>query len=97
MLDRYWQGSTSRISPEAPVPVVHIKQQTERAGGAGNVALNISALGGKTTLLGVTGQDEAADKIQQQLAQDNVDCCFVRLADAPTISLVPKCHLGMPS
>ncbi|MEN9461351.1 MAG: hypothetical protein RIS84_1371 [Pseudomonadota bacterium] len=86
MLDRYWQGSTSRISPEAPVPVVHIKQQTERAGGAGNVALNISALGGKTTLLGVTGQDEAADKIQQQLAQDNVDCCFVRLADAPTIT-----------
>lgn len=46
MLDRYWHGDTSRISPEAPVPVVKVDDIEERAGGAGNVALNVSALGG---------------------------------------------------
>ena len=45
MLDRYWHGGTSRISPEAPVPVVKVGQVEDRAGGAGNVALNIAALG----------------------------------------------------
>jgi D-beta-D-heptose 7-phosphate kinase/D-beta-D-heptose 1-phosphate adenosyltransferase len=47
MLDRYWHGDTSRISPEAPVPVVRVGQAEERPGGAANVALNITALGGK--------------------------------------------------
>ena len=50
MLDRYWHGDTSRISPEAPVPVVLVGESEERAGGAGNVALNISALGAKACL-----------------------------------------------
>lgn len=45
MLDRYWHGPTSRISPEAPVPVVHVRDIEERPGGAGNVALNIAMLG----------------------------------------------------
>ena len=45
MLDRYWQGPTSRISPEAPVPVVKVEEIVDRPGGAGNVALNIAALG----------------------------------------------------
>ena len=45
MLDRYWHGPTSRISPEAPVPVVKVEDQQDRVGGAGNVALNIAALG----------------------------------------------------
>lgn len=48
MLDRYWHGDTSRISPEAPVPVVAVEGTEERAGGAGNVALNIAALRGRT-------------------------------------------------
>ncbi len=61
MLDRYWHGATSRISPEAPVPVVHVGQSEERAGGAANVALNIAALGAQTRLLGVTGDDEAGE------------------------------------
>ena len=52
MLDRYWFGDTSRISPEAPVPIVKINSTDNRPGGAGNVALNIAALGAKTTLLG---------------------------------------------
>lgn len=57
MLDRYWSGSTGRISPEAPVPVVKISQDEARAGGAANVALNLAALGVRTTALGVVGDD----------------------------------------
>jgi D-beta-D-heptose 7-phosphate kinase/D-beta-D-heptose 1-phosphate adenosyltransferase len=86
MLDRYWQGITSRISPEAPVPVVHIKQQDERPGGAGNVALNIRALGGQVTLIGATGTDEAADTILAQLTEKGIHCGFIQLADVPTIT-----------
>ena len=55
MLDRYWHGDTSRISPEAPVPVVHVGEAEERPGGAGNVALNVAVLGGRVSLIvGVT-------------------------------------------
>ena len=57
MLDRYWSGSTSRVSPEAPVPVVKIAKDQARAGGAANVALNLAALGVQTTALGVVGDD----------------------------------------
>ena len=60
MLDRYWQGPTQRISPEAPVPVVKIDHNEDRPGGAANVAVNIASLGGKVTLAGITGEDEAA-------------------------------------
>ena len=63
MLDRYWHGGTSRISPEAPVPVVRVEDNEERAGGAGNVALNIAALGAQVSLIGLTGEDEAADAL----------------------------------
>ena len=52
MLDRYWHGPTERISPEAPVPVVHVNEIEERPGGAGNVALNIAVLGAQSTVLG---------------------------------------------
>ncbi len=86
MLDRYWYGGTSRISPEAPVPVVHIQQQEERAGGAGNVALNIAALGAKATLLGIVGQDEAGQSIQHRLISAGVNCAFHYTSDFPTIT-----------
>ena len=85
MLDRYWHGTTSRISPEAPVPIVHIKQQEERPGGAGNVALNISSLGAKATLIAITGQDEAATSIHSFLTERGIQCCFAQLANIPTI------------
>ncbi|MCS5550766.1 MAG: PfkB family carbohydrate kinase, partial [Gammaproteobacteria bacterium] len=62
MLDRYWTGNASRVSPEAPVPVVHINDLEDRPGGAGNVALNIAALGGQVSLLSLVGEDEAAKK-----------------------------------
>jgi D-beta-D-heptose 7-phosphate kinase/D-beta-D-heptose 1-phosphate adenosyltransferase len=86
MLDRYWSGNTSRISPEAPVPVVHIQQTEERPGGAGNVALNTVAVGSHTTLLGICGEDSAGDFLEQKLRASKVNCFFQRLANVPTIT-----------
>ncbi len=84
MLDQYWHGSSKRISPEAPVPVVHIKNNELRAGGASNVALNISALGATVQLIGLTGQDENAKKLQSLLSAQKVDCHFLAYHDFDT-------------
>ncbi len=86
MLDRYWHGPTSRISPEAPVPVVKIEESEERAGGAGNVALNIAALNGIPSLVGLTGQDEAARILKNRLTHQGVNCQFVELEGCTTIT-----------
>lgn len=67
MLDRYWYGDTARISPEAPVPVVRVSGLEERAGGAGNVAANIAALGAAATLVAAVGDDDAAQALEQAL------------------------------
>ncbi|MEY4730758.1 MAG: hypothetical protein RL020_1916 [Pseudomonadota bacterium] len=72
MLDRYWFGEVSRISPEAPVPVVHVTRTEERPGGAANVARNVAALGGHASLLSVVGNDEAAKSLNTLLKQGNV-------------------------
>jgi D-beta-D-heptose 7-phosphate kinase / D-beta-D-heptose 1-phosphate adenosyltransferase len=77
MLDRYWSGKAARISPEAPVPVVHIKTIEDRVGGAGNVALNIAKLGAKVTLLGVVGDDAEGEILKQLLEAEGVACEFV--------------------
>jgi D-beta-D-heptose 7-phosphate kinase/D-beta-D-heptose 1-phosphate adenosyltransferase len=77
MLDRYWSGQASRISPEAPVPVVKVKAIEDRIGGAGNVALNIAKLGGKVTLLGVVGDDAESKILRQLLEAEGVVCDFV--------------------
>ena len=86
MLDRYWHGSTSRISPEAPVPVVKVGQTEDRPGGSANVALNIASLGAAAWLIGATGQDEAADALQTRLEAAGVFCEFARISGAPTIT-----------
>lgn len=86
MLDRYWHGATSRISPEAPVPVVHVQHDEQRAGGAGNVALNIAALGAKATLMGYCGHDEAADALRKILQESGVLCVFEAVENFPTIT-----------
>lgn len=86
MLDRYWYGATSRISPEAPVPVVHVKDEEYRAGGAGNVALNVAALGGNASVMGFVGTDEPAESLKQLLQKDGVLCLFNTLDDFPTIT-----------
>ena len=86
MLDRYWQGPTSRISPEAPVPVVRIQKDETRPGGAANVALNIAALGGHAHLLGVVGRDDTARKLGEELTARRVQPDFVESASRPTIT-----------
>ena len=72
MLDRYWMGSVTRISPEAPVPVVRVDRTEERPGGAANVARNAAALGARVTLLSVTGHDEAGTQLAALLKKDGV-------------------------
>ncbi|MBL8514892.1 MAG: D-glycero-beta-D-manno-heptose-7-phosphate kinase, partial [Betaproteobacteria bacterium] len=84
MLDRYWFGDVSRISPEAPVPVVHVQRTEERPGGAANVARNITALGGRATLLSVVGDDEAGRALSALLTQDQVKAQFHVDADLKT-------------
>ena len=86
MLDRYWYGDTSRISPEAPVPVVHVGDTEERPGGAGNVALNICSLGAGARVIGLTGDDEAARSLEQCLAPHGVDCDFEKLPGYHTVT-----------
>jgi D-glycero-beta-D-manno-heptose-7-phosphate kinase len=74
MLDRYWYGDVSRISPEAPVPVVVVNEKKEdlRLGGAANVAHNCAALGARTTLLSVVGNDEAGRLLEKLLKHNGV-------------------------
>ena len=86
MLDRYWHGATSRISPEAPVPVVKVGQVEDRPGGAANVALNIAALGAGVSVLGLTGEDEAAAALAIRLRAAQVYCDLHAVADCPTIT-----------
>ncbi|MCS3432952.1 bifunctional D-glycero-beta-D-manno-heptose-7-phosphate kinase/D-glycero-beta-D-manno-heptose 1-phosphate adenylyltransferase HldE [Klebsiella sp. BIGb0407] len=86
MLDRYWYGPTSRISPEAPVPVVKVETIEERPGGAANVAMNIASLGAGSRLVGLTGIDDAARALSQTLAGVNVKCDFVSVPTHPTIT-----------
>ena len=72
MLDRFVVGRVTRISPEAPVPVVRFESEYVRLGGAANVAHNIAALGGRATLVGAVGIDPAAGRLREQLAASGV-------------------------
>ena len=85
MLDRYWFGDVSRISPEAPVPVVLIDHLDERLGGAANVARNAAALGAHTAIMGVLGVDEPGDRVAQMLQDAGVATHVVRDEQSPTI------------
>ncbi len=84
MLDRYLFGGTERISPEAPVPVVHVRDTDDRAGGAANVAVNLASLGVATTLIGVVGPDDEATALRAVLAQQKIVCRFEVVKDWPT-------------
>lgn len=92
MLDRYWFGDVNRISPEAPVPVVHVAKSEERLGGAANVARNVSALGAHSGLLGVVGQDEAGDAIVRMLDDSAIGNYLQR--DAATSTIVKLRVIG---
>jgi len=86
MLDRYWQGDSQRISPEAPVPVVKIAQRSDKVGGAANVARNIAHLDGQVTLMGIVGEDENAKLLEDLLSEENVDAKLIKQNDQPTIA-----------
>ena len=73
MLDRYLFGEVSRISPEAPVPVVNVVRQEERPGGAANVARNAAALGAQVSLLSVIGDDEAGNRLRKLIVNEGID------------------------
>ena len=85
MLDRYWFGEVSRISPEAPVPVLLWRREQELPGGAANVARNCVALGAETRLLSVVGRDEAGKKLERLLKREGVDARLHRDASIHTI------------
>jgi rfaE bifunctional protein kinase chain/domain len=72
MLDRYWHGEVVRISPEAPVPVVHVRHEENRLGGAANVALNVKTLGAQVTLLSIVGADDAAHSLRRLLKSHGI-------------------------
>lgn len=81
MLDRYFYGDVERISPEAPVPVVHVKREEQLPGGAANVAVNLASLGAKASLAGIVGNDNAGDQLLTQLQSIGVKCGFHRSAN----------------
>jgi rfaE bifunctional protein kinase chain/domain len=85
MLDRYWFGDTSRISPEAPVPVVQVGKVDERLGGAANVARNVAALGANTTILGIVGDDEPGKRVVELLKSGGVNSQLEIDVNVPTI------------
>ncbi len=87
MLDKYLWGNVERISPEAPVPIVHVQKESYVAGGAANVANNIVALGGKAVIIGVVGNDEAGKVLEQEVKKEGMAWLLVP-EERPTIQKV---------
>lgn len=92
MLDRYWYGDVSRISPEAPVPIVHFKNEENRMGGAANVALNIKSFGAFVTLVGVVGKDPAAKYLRSLLDVNKIESLLVE--DPGTLTIIKLRVIG---
>src|SRR4051812_30827990 len=88
MLDKFIAGRVSRISPEAPVPVVAFAHETCRIGGAANVAHNLAALGAQATLVAITGADPAAALLTEQCRSHGIAPAFVSDPSRPTTTKV---------
>ena len=86
MLDRYLWGDVKRISPEAPVPVVRVRQQSEVPGGAGNVAANLAGLQCPVSILGVCGNDDAGSRLKKILLEKGIDTFLQESITRPTIT-----------
>lgn len=91
MLDRYWFGDVDRISPEAPVPIVHVQREEYRLGGAANVALNVAALGARATLMSVVGADEPAQLLKGLVSQAGIETL---LREEPGLSTTVKLRIS---
>lgn len=87
MLDRYWHGDTSRISAEAPIPVVDVAEVEDRPGGAANVALNVVTLGARAFLISSLGKDEPGDTLRAKLAAAGIDSHIIDSASRTTVKL----------
>lgn len=88
MLDRYWHGETTRVSAEAPIPVMDVTDIEDRPGGAANVALNVATLGAASSLIAATGDDDMSDILFAKLESSGIDCRFIKVQDKPTITKV---------
>ena len=86
MLDKYIHGSVDRISPEAPVPIVHATRRSQQPGGAANVAMNIAGLGARATVVGFTGDDEDGSILAAMLKAGGVEAHLISVQDTPTTS-----------
>ena len=84
MLDRYFWGNVSRISPEAPVPIVNVNKTSSVLGGAANVAANIKSLGATPYLVGVCGEDKDAENLENLLDQNQISCKLFRFETRQT-------------
>ena len=87
MLDRYWDGCVERISPEAPVPILHVRKEFQRAGGAANVALNLAGLGSRVTLATLLGEDQAG---RQLAAMMTAQCIELQSITDPAVCTTQK-------
>jgi rfaE bifunctional protein kinase chain/domain len=81
MIDRYWWGKVSRISPEAPVPIVNLEKTDSTAGGTANVAVNIAGLKAKPILLGIVGKDTEANELYESLNKQNISSEYLISTD----------------
>lgn len=85
MMDRYLYGNAERLSPEAPVPVLHYQHEDWRLGGAGSVAANLAALGASVSVVGAVGEDEIAQRLREGLAKIKTDATgLITCPDRPT-------------
>jgi D-beta-D-heptose 7-phosphate kinase/D-beta-D-heptose 1-phosphate adenosyltransferase len=85
MLDRYWWGDVSRISPEAPVPIIRLNRSSYVPGGAANVAANVAGLGATPILIGCVGQDSDSDALLSLLEEQAISVeHLIKVSDRPT-------------
>src|SRR3990167_5766737 len=86
ILDHYVLGNVDRISPEAPIPILNVREESFILGGAANVAANLTALGGRAILVGSIGDDIAGSIVMQKLAHHHIDRSFIlKLSRHPTV------------
>ncbi len=86
MLDKYIHGNVDRISPEAPVPIVHATRRSQQPGGAANVAMNVAGLGARATVIGFAGDDEDSSILAAMLKAGGVEAHLIAVPNTPTTS-----------